>query len=99
MGAWTPRVYHPADQIPEMKEGSPKTKPLSEDAPHFLIRMVRQFPNQITVYEGGPMTNLALAIAPQFPTFVKGLVFLGGRFRPLTQHPAFLNPPRLEFNL
>lgn len=48
MGAWTPRVYHPADQIPEMKEGSPKTKPLSEGAAHFLIRMVGQFPNQIT---------------------------------------------------
>lgn len=101
MGAWTPRVYHPADQIPEMKEGSPKTKPLSEDAAHFLIRMVRQFPNQITVYEGGPMTNLALAIAidPQFPTFVKELVFMGASFSPVTEDPEFVNTPRREFNL
>src|SRR6266446_7456179 len=101
MGAWTPRVYHPADQIPKMKEGSPKTKPLSEDAAHFLIRMVRQFPNQITVYEGGPMTNLALAIAidPQFPTFVKELVFMGASFSPVTEDPAFENTPRREFNL
>jgi purine nucleosidase len=101
MGAWTPRVYHPADQIPEMKEGSPKTKPLSEDAAHFLIRMVRQFPHQITVYEGGPMTNLALAIAidPEFPAFVKELVFMGASFSPVTEDPEFVNTPRREFNL
>ena len=34
----------------------------------FCIRMVHKFPNQITIYEGGPMTNLALAISidPEF---------------------------------
>ena len=33
--------------------------------------MVREFPMQITIYEGGPMTNLALAISiePQFPNW------------------------------
>lgn len=101
LGAWTPRVYHPADQIPEMKEGNPKTKPLSEDAAHFLIRMVRQFPNQVTIYEGGPMTNLALAITidPQFPSLVKELVFMGASFSPVTDDPEFVNAPRREFNL
>lgn len=101
LGAWTPRVYHPADQVPEMKEGNPKTKPLSEDAAHFLIRMVRQFPNQVTIYEGGPMTNLALAITidPQFPSSVKELVFMGASFSPLTDDPEFVNTPRREFNL
>src|SRR5947209_6934634 len=48
LGAWTPRVYHPSGQIPDMKEGNPKTKPLTEDAAHFLVRTVRQFPNQVT---------------------------------------------------
>jgi purine nucleosidase len=101
LGAWTPRVYHPAEQIPEMKEGSPKIKPLSEDAAHFLIRMVRKFPNQITIYEGGPMTNLALAIAidAQFPSLVKELVFMGASFSPVTDDPEFVNTPRREFNL
>jgi inosine-uridine nucleoside N-ribohydrolase len=101
LGAWTPRVYHPAEQIPEMKEGTPKTKPLSEDAAHFLIRMVRQFPNQVTIYEGGPMTNLALAttIDPQFPSLVKELVFMGASFSPVTDDPEFVNTPRREFNL
>jgi purine nucleosidase len=84
-----------------MKEGNPKTKPLSEGAAHFLIRMVRQFPNEVTIYEGGPMTNLALAIAidPEFPTLVKELVFMGASFSPVTDDPEFVNTPRREFNL
>ena len=101
LGAWTPRVYHPADQIPQMKEGNPKTKPLSEDAAHFLVRMVRQFPGQVTIYAGGPMTNLALAmaIAPEFPSLVKELVFMGASFSPVTDDPEFVNTPQREFNL
>lgn len=101
LGAWTPRVYHPAEQIPELKEGNPKIKPLSEDAAHFLVRLVRQFPNQVTIYEGGPMTNLALAMAidPEFPNLVKELVFMGASFSPVTDDPEFVNTPRREFNL
>src|SRR5580658_3051753 len=68
VGAWTPRRYHPPDELGEMPEGKPTTKPLDEDAAHFLVRMVRKYPHQVTIYEGGPMTNLALAIAidPEF---------------------------------
>lgn len=101
LGAWTPRFDHPAEQIPEMKEGNPKTKPSSEDAAHFLIRTVRQFPNQVTIYEGGPMTNLALAIAidPEFPSLVKELVFMGASFSPVTNDREFANTPKREFNL
>ena len=33
---------------------------LDEDAAHFLLRMVRKYPHEVTIYEGGPMTNLAL---------------------------------------
>ena len=40
VGAWTPRLYHPHDQLGDMPEGKPKTKPIDEDAAHFLIRMV-----------------------------------------------------------
>src|SRR5271169_4308790 len=32
VGAWTPRQYHPADQLGEMPEGKPTTKPMDEDA-------------------------------------------------------------------
>ncbi len=101
IGAWTPRMYHPADQVGELKEGNPKAKPLQEDAAHFLVRTVRQFPNQVTIYAGGPMTNLALAISidPEFPSLVKELVFMGGSLSPQTDDPEFVNLPRHEFNI
>jgi inosine-uridine nucleoside N-ribohydrolase len=100
-GAWTPRLYHPPDQLGEMPEGKPATKLLDEDAAHFLVRMVRKYPHEITIYEGGPMTNLALAIAidPEFASLVKELVFMGGSLNPQTDDPEFVNTPRREFNL
>jgi purine nucleosidase len=101
VGAWTPRMYHPAGQLGEMPEGKPTTKPLDEDAAHFLVRMVRKYPHEITIYEGGPMTNLALAIAidPEFASLAKELVFMGASLNPKTDDPEFVNTPRREFNL
>jgi purine nucleosidase len=101
VGAWTPRRYHPADDLGEMPEGKPATKPLDEDAVHFLVRMVRKYPHEITIYEGGPMTNLALAISidPEFAGLAKELVFMGGSLNPKTDDPEFVNTPRHEFNL
>src|SRR5712675_1711498 len=101
LGAWTPRIYHAADQVGELKEGNPKAKPAQEDAAHFLVRTVRQFPNQVTIYAGGPMTNLALAISidPEFPSLVKELVFMGASLSPQTTDPEFINTPRREFNI
>ena len=101
LGAWTPRLYHPPDQLGDMPEGKPSTKPIDEDAAHFLLRMVRRFPNQVTIYAGGPMTNLALAISidPEFPKLVKELVFMGASLNPETTDPEFSNTPRREFNL
>jgi inosine-uridine nucleoside N-ribohydrolase len=101
VGAWTPRFFHPADQLGEMPEGKPTTKPLNEDAAHFLIRMVHKYPHEITIYEGGPMTNLALAISidPEFAGLAKEMVFMGGSLNPKTDDPEFANTPRHEFNL
>jgi len=101
VGAWTPRTYHPADQLGDMPEGKPTTNPLNEDAAHFLVRMVRKYPHEVTIYEGGPMTNLALAISidPEFVELAKDLVFMGGSLNPKTEDPEFANTPRHEFNL
>jgi purine nucleosidase len=101
LGAWTPKFYHPHDQLGEMPEGKPTTKPSTEDAAHFLIRMVHKYPNQITIYEGGPMTNLALAITidPSFVSLAKELVFMGASLNPRTDDPEFANTPTHEFNL
>src|SRR3989440_211792 len=100
-GAWTPRLYHPPDDLGDMPEGKPTTKPADDDAAHFLIRMVHKYPNEITIYAGGPMTNLALAIAidPSFASLAKELVFMGASLAPETGDPEFINTPRREFNL
>src|SRR6478672_1626699 len=99
-GAWDDRWWHEASVVPPMPEGQPTTKPADEDAVHFLIRMVHKFPNEVTIYEGGPMTNLALAISidPSFPELARELVFMGGSLSPKSDNPEFLNNPRHEFN-
>jgi purine nucleosidase len=101
LGAWTPQLYHPPDELGPMPEGKPSTKPSDEDAAHFLIRMVRKYPNEVTIYAGGPMTNIALAISidPEFAGLVKELVFMGASMSPVTDDPEFVNTPRHEFNL
>ena len=101
LGAWTPKFYHPPDQYGEFPEGLPTTKPSDEDAAHFMVRMVRKYPHEVTIYEGGPMTNLALAISidPEFAGLAKELVFMGASLNPQTTDPEFVNVPRHEFNL
>lgn len=101
LGAWTPRFYHPHDQLGDLPEGLPSTKPLDEDAAHFMIRTVHRFPHEVTIYEGGPMTNLALAVTidPEFAGLVNELVFMGASLSPQTNDPEFVNTPRREFNL
>jgi purine nucleosidase len=99
-GAWDDRWWHDPFVIPPLPEGLPTTKPSDEDAAHFLVRMVHKYPHQVTIYEGGPMTNLALAISldPQFPELAHELVFMGGSISPRTDDPEFVNNPRHEFN-
>ena len=99
-GAWDSRWYHDPFVVPPPKEGQPTSKPSAEDAAHFLIRMVHKYPHEVTIYEGGPMTNLALAlrIDPQFAELAQELVFMGGSLNPATDNPEFVNTPRHEFN-
>ncbi len=101
LGAWTPRFYHPPDQLGEMPEGKPITKASDEDAAHFMVRVVRKFPHEVTIYAGGPMTNLALAISldAEFASLAKELVFMGASLNPQTADPEFANRPRHEFNM
>jgi purine nucleosidase len=101
LGAWTPKYYHPPDELGKLPEGKPTTRALDEDAAHFLVRMVRKFPNEVTIYAGGPMTNLALAITidPDFSKLAKELIFMGASLNPQTADPEFANTPRHEFNI
>jgi len=51
-----------------------------EPAADFIIRTIRANPYEVTVYCGGPMTNLALAVmlAPDIVPITKEVVFMGG---------------------
>jgi purine nucleosidase len=99
-GAWDDRWWHEPFVIPKLPEGEPNTKPADEDAAHFLVRMVHKYPHEVTIYEGGPMTNLALAnaIDPHFAELAEELVFMGGSLSPQTDDPEFASSPRHEFN-
>jgi purine nucleosidase len=81
-GAWTPRNYHDPEVVPELKEGLPTTKPLAEHAANFIVRMVHKYPNQVTIWAGGPLTNIALALRldPEVPSLAKELVLMGAGF-------------------
>ena len=87
-------------ETPPLEEGEPHTKPISEDAVHFLIRQVHAHPHQVTVYAAGPLTDIALAIGidPRFAELTQGLVVMGGSLNPQTDDPEFASSPRHEFN-
>jgi inosine-uridine nucleoside N-ribohydrolase len=54
---------------------------------------------EVTIYEGGPMMNLALANAlDPFVERPKAGVFMGGSLSPWTNDPEFIISPRHEFN-
>jgi purine nucleosidase len=102
MGAWDARWWHEPFSVPPsaVPEWMPATKPSGEDGAHFMIRMVRQYPHQVTIYAGGPMTDLALAIRldPEFPELAQELAFMGGSIRPLSNDAEWESDPRHEFN-
>ena len=99
-GAWDQRWWHGQTVVPRLPEGQPSIHAAEEDAVHFLLRMVHKYPNEVTIYEGGPMTNLALALSidPQFAQLAQELVFMGGSLNPVSDNPEFVNSPRHEFN-
>jgi purine nucleosidase len=71
--------YHEPDVIPPLVEGTPHYKPLDETAAHFIVRTVHQYPGEVVLWAGGPLTNIALALRldPEVATLAKELVLMG----------------------
>jgi inosine-uridine nucleoside N-ribohydrolase len=62
--------------------------------------MVHKYPHEVTIYAGGPLTNLALAqaIDSEFARLAKELILMGGSIHPVTSDPEFQADPHREFN-
>jgi len=71
--------YHDPDIVPPLVEGAPHTKPLDETAAHFIVRMVHQYPGEVVIWAGGPLTNIALALRldPEVASLAREFVLMG----------------------
>lgn len=106
-GAWNRKplgdgirgAFHGPYEVPRLVEGNPTTKASEEDAAHFIIRMIHKYPHEVTIYAGGPLTNLAQAISidPQVPDLAQELVLMGGSIAPAVPL-EWLTANRREFN-
>jgi purine nucleosidase len=92
-------AYHGPYEVPALVEGNPTTRPAEEDAAHFISRMVHKYPHEVTVYAGGPLTDLAQAISidPQVPDLAQELVVMGGSIAPNVR-ADWIPENRREFN-
>lgn len=112
-GAWTesfggqPRAEYHADPflLPPLAAGAPSLKVQAESGVGFMIRTVRLHPGRVTLWMGGPLTDLALAARqdPGFAAATRELVFMGGSFNPVASDNSFADEyahsPRREFNM
>lgn len=98
-GAWNSGAYHGPFEVPDLPEGNPTLKAEEEDAAHFIIRMVHKYPHEVTIYAGGPLTNLAQAISldPKVPELAQELVVMGGSIAPVAAL-SWTTSNRREFN-
>jgi purine nucleosidase len=107
-GSYLPRglVRH-ADPflVPPAVEGMAHVKVQKQSAVDFLIESVHRYPGEVTIWAGGPLTDLALAgqLDPSFASLAKELVFMGGSFNPRPTASLFSaeyeDSPRREFNI
>ncbi len=88
MGAFNRANRGPKDikPLPAPYDRFANIKPQQEHAARFIITAVRENPGQVTIYAGGPLTNLALAIAlaPDIVPLVHEVVFMGTGFHVFT---------------
>ena len=91
--------YHLPFEVPDLAEGNPTLQARKEDAAHFIIRMVHKYPHEVTIYAGGPLTDIAQAISldPQVSELAQELVIMGGSIAPIVPK-EWITENRREFN-
>lgn len=91
--------YHDPFVVPDLPEGNPTLKAETEDAAHFILRMLHKYPHEVTIYCGGPLTNLAQVVSldPRAPELAEELVVMGGSIAPEVEL-SWKTANRREFN-
>jgi purine nucleosidase len=81
-GAWNPGRYHEPDHVPIPPTGATTLKPIDKHGALFLIETIRKYPNEVTLWVGGPFTTVALALRldPGIAALAKELVLMGAGF-------------------
>lgn len=61
-------------------QGYPNATLAGEHAAAWMVEQVRKYPGEVTIFSGGSLTNIALAIRmdSQFASLAKSLVLMGG---------------------
>jgi inosine-uridine nucleoside N-ribohydrolase len=80
-GAWSrPEPTSQAQLVAPPDGFAVSTKLQSQSAADFMIQTIKRYPNQVTILEVGPPTNLATAImkAPEIVPLIKRIVYMGG---------------------
>lgn len=92
LGAYSEVGPGPDDVIPP-PGGFAQKSVQPDSAAEFIIKTIRANPHQITLYCGGPLTNVALAIslAPDIVPLTKEIVFMGTspEFQPKTVNVVY----------
>ncbi|RVU85561.1 nucleoside hydrolase [Leucothrix sargassi] len=75
-----PDFVHGKDGFGNVNLAPPKGEAIEPSAAEFIIQMVLENPNEVTIVAVGPLGNLALAlqIEPKIASLVKDVVIMGG---------------------
>jgi len=81
-GAWNSSRYRDPTDVPTPAAGATTLKPVQMHGAMLLIEAIRKYPNEVTVWVGGPLTTVALALRldPQIAHLAKELVLMGAGF-------------------
>jgi len=76
----SPDFVHGQDGLGNLHLSPASNSAIDETAAEFIVRLVNQQPNEISLVAIGPLTNIAQAVRldPQLPSKVKELVIMGG---------------------
>jgi len=94
-------LNHGADAFGDRPDYEPKLDESvvipDENAPMALVRLTKEFPGEITIVTGGPLTNLAIAqkLDPYFGSRLKEMYIMGGNMFGVGMMPT---NPSAEYN-